>query len=130
MMSEPSTGVRLRERRSAPRIPLEIPILLASERGWTVARTQDLSRTGISVVGTHVREVAEGGVTHLYFELPKLVSVETEGCLVRWVGWACAFQFDPRLYDADIALRSWLHARSLRLAASRQDPEQWRRAKE
>ncbi len=113
---------RAQERRSSPRFSLDVPVLLASERGWGIARARDLSRGGIAIVGSNARALAGLGITNLYFELPKLVGIEAEAQLVWVADSECAFEFRGCSHDAQVALRAWLHACVLRTVRSGKAP--------
>ena len=110
------------DRRSFPRFAFDVPILLASGHGWAIARTRDLSRGGIRIVGSNAMAIARLRVTHVYFELPKLAGIETTAHLVRSTDEECAFEFDACTHDTEVALRSWLHSRILRAAWDSRKP--------
>ncbi len=104
------------ERRSSPRFTIDAPVMLLGQGGWAMARTRDISRGGVAVVGSNLNALVGLRVNHLYFELPKLAGVDTDAHLLRASDSECVFGFDRCPHDAEVALRAWLHACILRAA--------------
>lgn len=93
------------ERRASPRVPLDVPALLDSERSRHSGRCRDVSAHGVAVAVDAL--VPVGTEFDLYFELPSGLAVEVRAVVVRAFGTTLALRFldvDPRTH---VALRAF-----------------------
>jgi uncharacterized protein (TIGR02266 family) len=79
VVKKPAPGA---ERRTAPRLELELEVGLSSESNFYTGLTQDISTGGLFVATHHLRKVGQHVTVHLTLPgTPKM----TIDCEVRWI---------------------------------------------
>ena len=81
---EEQSGIRLptrrEERRAVPRVALDVPVLVDSQRQWGTTHCRDVSLGGLSLQSEG--DWSSGTVVDVYFELPSGGAVETRARVV------------------------------------------------
>jgi len=77
------------ERRTAPRLELELEVGLTSESNFYTGLTQDISTGGLFVATHHLRRVGQHVTVHLALPGAQKFSVD---CEVRWIRESSALQ--------------------------------------